>query len=343
MKHLLICLLFFKFICPWSTEAVGVLTEEEDLEENNGDSGWASFETKFGKLIKRSQLSSSTTEEAWTGRWMPERTSTKKPSTSEEPWTGRWLPEQTTQKFHQAQVAEGGQLKSQFSPNYKEIDLSYLRSDSMGRPDKDCDDGKTNITIDWDQSPINFTCYNPLHRYEPNYKYPAELEEDLIPPAYKAAHLCMDYRIDYSKNIPTYGTHRPLWPRYGEYKFLPKQRWLHNLEHGAVVMLYHPCAHAVEVNRVRKILTGCIRRHIITPYTLMEEDRPIVLVAWGAKLSMSWANADIIRNFISIYAFKAPEGNNARDGQFDHMLEVPAQVISGSDLNDSNICPGQWF
>jgi len=26
------------------------------------------------------------------------------------------------------------------------------------------------------------------------------------------------------------GSHRPAWARYGEYKFLPKQRWLHNLE-----------------------------------------------------------------------------------------------------------------
>lgn len=26
------------------------------------------------------------------------------------------------------------------------------------------------------------------------------------------------------------GSHRPAWAKYGEYKFLPKQRWLHNLE-----------------------------------------------------------------------------------------------------------------
>jgi len=26
------------------------------------------------------------------------------------------------------------------------------------------------------------------------------------------------------------GTHRPLWAQYGEYKFVPRQRWVHNLE-----------------------------------------------------------------------------------------------------------------
>lgn len=107
-------------------------------------------------------------------------------------------------------------------------------------------------------------------------------------------------------------------------------------------MLYHPCAHPIEVKMVRKILTGCVRRHIITPYTLVDKDRPIVLVAWGARLSMSWANIDMIRNFIKLYAFNAPEGANSKDGQYDHLLQVPAALVPGSDFDDSIICPGQW-
>jgi hypothetical protein len=46
---------------------------------------------------------------------------------------------------------------------------------------------QTNSTIDWDESPVNYTCLNQLHRYEPNFKYAAELEEELIPPAYQAS------------------------------------------------------------------------------------------------------------------------------------------------------------
>jgi len=102
------------------------------------------------------------------------------------------------------------------------------------------------------------------------------------------------------------GSHRPAWARYGEYKFLPKQRWLHNLEvciipvttsynliilciellnnimhnvfififqHGSVVMLYHPCAHPVLVQRMRAVLKSCLFRHIISPYNLVPEDR----------------------------------------------------------------------
>ena len=34
-------------------------------------------------------------------------------------------------------------------------------------------------------------------------------------------------------------------------KFVPAQRWLHNIEHGAVVMLYHPCTHPILVQQLR--------------------------------------------------------------------------------------------
>lgn len=42
----------------------------------------------------------------------------------------------------------------------------------------------------------------------------------------------MDTTISYPEKIPTFGDHRPLWPIFGEYKFVPPQRWLHNIEHG---------------------------------------------------------------------------------------------------------------
>lgn len=69
------------------------------------------------------------------------------------------------------------------------------------------------------------------------------------------------------------GTHRPLWAKYGSYKFLPKQRWIHNLEHGAVVMLYHPCANRLEVNILRNLVEKCLYRHVITPYNLLTPER----------------------------------------------------------------------
>ncbi|PNF28715.1 hypothetical protein B7P43_G07870 [Cryptotermes secundus] len=37
------------------------------------------------------------------------------------------------------------------------------------------------------------------------------------------------------------GTHRPLWPRYGEYKFVPRQRWVHNLEATPLALVTWGC------------------------------------------------------------------------------------------------------
>ena len=45
----------------------------------------------------------------------------------------------------------------------------------------------------------------------------------------------------YPKGIPHSGYHRPKWPQYGEYKYIPPLRFVHALEHGSILFLYHPC------------------------------------------------------------------------------------------------------
>lgn len=42
-------------------------------------------------------------------------------------------------------------------------------------------------------------------------------------------------------------------------------------------MLYDPCAEPVLVNRLRKLVTGCFRKHVITPYTLLSKERVSIL------------------------------------------------------------------
>lgn len=69
------------------------------------------------------------------------------------------------------------------------------------------------------------------------------------------------------------GGHRPLWPVYGEYKYVPPQRWLHSVEHGAVVMLYHPCAPVGFVEKLKKLVRDCLRKHIISPYRQLSPKR----------------------------------------------------------------------
>nr|XP_050849830.1 uncharacterized protein LOC127063748 isoform X3 [Vespula vulgaris] len=182
-----------------------------------------------------------------------------------ETWTGRWMPERLGDPTPPPKILS----KNEYS--HDDYSQNFIHSIPMGIVSTECDDAKTNLTIDWDGSPVNYTCYN--RRIIPNTEINPMLYCEEVPTAYVAAHKCMNEKIEYDSDIPIYGTHRALWPVYGEYKFLPKQRWLHSMEHGAVVMLYHPCANPLEVKRLKSLIKGCLRRHIITPYNLLEEDR----------------------------------------------------------------------
>ncbi|XP_050436905.1 uncharacterized protein LOC126843407 [Adelges cooleyi] len=248
------------------------------------------------------------------------------------PWNGRYLPDRTDSDHYEGipKVVENDDFAWYNTPKRK------VNVPTMGYMDinSTCDDGKTNLTTDWDGSFYNYTClqmdYLPITpEVEPL------LERDLLPKYYVANHVCMKENISYHQDIPSFGSHRPAWAKYGEYTFLPRQRWLHNLEHGAVVMLYHPCTHPILVQRMRTVLKGCLFRHIITPYNLVPTSRPIVLVTWGNRLYMNDVDTKLAVEYIKKYANHAKE-TTARDGQYDHLLLDKAEVISPDDVN---ICP----
>lgn len=212
----------------------------------------------------------------------------------------------------------------------------------MGVADPICDDANSNLATDFDPNDITFheefLCTRPYKAYMPNTKTKARHLTYNIPKGYRFRHICMNETIEYKENIPTYGDHRKLWAAWGEYQFLPKQRWVHNLEHGGIVMLYHPCALHAEVEKLRDIVETCLYRHIITPYSDLEPGHPLALVAWGNSVEMSVVSKEIAVKFIQKYALKAPE-KLADQGQYTHLLIKNSTVIS--DHDDSRLCPYQ--
>ena len=54
---------------------------------------------------------------------------------------------------------------------------------------------------------------------------------------------------------------------------MPKERWLHNIEHGAIIMLYDPCVLQSEVEKLRNIVRSCIKKHVITPTTFLSPEK----------------------------------------------------------------------
>ena len=135
---------------------------------------------------------------------------------------------------------------------------------------------------------------------------------------------------------PSSGTHRPVWPIYGEYSYVPVQRWLHNLEHGAIVAAYHPCVNQRQLDEFKTLVKSCLYRHIITPYEKLEPSRPFALIAWGRSLEMSVVVRDICIGFIRMNALQGPE-KMSRNGQYRGGIIEQAKVVS--DIDDNNLCP----
>ncbi|KAK8740169.1 hypothetical protein OTU49_003074 [Cherax quadricarinatus] len=247
-----------------------------------------------------------------------------------ENWHGRWFPhppEELTRK---------GNIPADL-PDYLKDDKHGV---VMGIPSSMCDNGKVNLTVDWNFSPINYTCFDPKHHRIPVQDSLPSVEKCVyVPQNYTPEHICMNREIMYNTSLPTFGPHRPIWPVFGEYKFVPVQRWLHNIEHGAVVMLYDPCTEPLVVHRLRKLVTGCIRKHIITPYTFLSKERPLALIAWGCSLEMSTVDEKEVKTFIKKYGLHGPEGNYTKDGGYKEGLIRKAKYPPGSGEKDSNLCP----
>lgn len=107
----------------------------------------------------------------------------------------------------------------------------------------------------------------------------------LDPPKLPGFHVDLPNAITYADKPPSSGTHRPVWGNWGEYVFLPQQRWLHNLEHAGIALLYHPCAPKATVEALRALakylppFDGGPPIWVLTPYP--ELPSTIAMVRWG--------------------------------------------------------------
>jgi hypothetical protein len=118
-------------------------------------------------------------------------------------------------------------------------------------------------------------------------------------------HIADQTPITYNQNPPSSGDHRSIWAKYGEYTRLPPQRWLHNLEHGAIVFLYHPCAPTEQIDQLRQIARAQANdtnpdapfRWILTPYPDLASS--IAVVAWGVDYQANCINQTEIQDFIN--------------------------------------------
>ncbi|KAJ8256404.1 hypothetical protein COCON_G00185560 [Conger conger] len=145
-----------------------------------------------------------------------------------------------------------------------------------------CDNGKLWLEKDLPRSTV-YRCAGASWS-ESTQKLPSI---DTKHPLQPAMSVCMQTPITYNHTIPSSGAHRPVGAQSGEYLFCPPQRWLHNLQHGATVFLYHPCAPASERVRLSVLAHSCLSNYVITPHYELGANRPLAMASWGRTLELS--------------------------------------------------------
>ena len=156
-----------------------------------------------------------------------------------------------------------------------------------------------------------------------------------VEPLVAGAHVPVCSAVSYASNPPTSGSHYPTWAKYQAFAApVGRPFWVHNLEHGAIVITYHcPDGCAADVAALQVMLakqpvdTSCgatVRnRFVVTPDPLL--DVQFAASAWGFALRSNCFDLAALDDFILAHYGRGPEDVCA-DGidVFDPRNEFPA-------------------
>ena len=132
-----------------------------------------------------------------------------------------------------------------------------------------------------------------------------------------ADHVAEGTPVEFNSRPPTSGPHYAAWyPSYGVIgDAIDPRTWLHNLEHGAVVLLYNCPGGCPDVVAQLRELHGSLPRSrnakvggprlLVTPYTDM--DSQIAVVSWGWLLELNEVDRDQITRFYNSRIDRGPE------------------------------------
>jgi hypothetical protein len=110
--------------------------------------------------------------------------------------------------------------------------------------------------------------------------------------------------VTYSVAPPVGGDHNGTWMNCGVYaQPVPKERAVHNLEHGAIWITYQPSLPRAEVNQLRSfessqsVVAGGSRYIDVTPYPGLPS--PIVASSWGFQLPLTSPTDPRLQQFVN--------------------------------------------
>jgi hypothetical protein len=113
--------------------------------------------------------------------------------------------------------------------------------------------------------------------------------------------------VDYEDLPPTSGDHDPCWAPWGVYDAeVPDERWVHNLEHGGIVLLYRcPDGCPDEVAEMEQIIAERGVHGTLTPYAGLPTR--FAAVAWGYRYTTDCFDVDALNAFWDAHVDRAPE------------------------------------
>ena len=144
-------------------------------------------------------------------------------------------------------------------------------------------------------------------------------------PVTSAIHVAACTPVEYPTNPPSGGDHWAIWAAYKKYTApVPREMYVHDLEHGAIVLLYR-CADAcpeveAALSQVYDAMSddACPKpRLILTPDP--ELDTPIAAAAWGATYTATCIDIPSLQAFTKDHYGRGPEdvcgdGNDVSTG-----------------------------
>jgi hypothetical protein len=126
--------------------------------------------------------------------------------------------------------------------------------------------------------------------------------------------------ISWNSNPPSSGPHYPIWASFQTYATpVPRGYYVHDLEHGAVVLLYK-CDADAGCSQVAQALQavsdslpddplcvgqGARVRTVITPDPLL--DAPVAAAAWGWTYTAECVDAPTLKQFVADHYGHGPE------------------------------------
>ncbi|HEU0035656.1 MAG TPA: DUF3105 domain-containing protein [Kofleriaceae bacterium] len=130
-------------------------------------------------------------------------------------------------------------------------------------------------------------------------------------------HVAQGTPIEYSTNPPSSGKHYPIWAAWDRtYASLDRGFWVHNAEHGAVVLLHRGTSTELEAglaDAVRAFPDDAMceapvrNRALVVADPLLPDGVDVAAVAWGVTYTATCVDPDALLEFHADFYARAPE------------------------------------